>query len=325
MGTEPGANLDAGLQRGAHNLRVDRFAAEAVAALDAAGVDSILLKGASFATWLYPTGGRAYGDVDLLVPRSQVMRAAAVLNGLGYYDGQEGYSLIERHPEASEFVRPQQRVLIDLHTNLHWLPDPDRTWSVLWRETEPMLFGDVPVRVLNAAGRAMHVALHAAHHGLAGPQPHDRGGQTGEDLRRALAVVSLVEWQRAHTIAIAIDAEAAFGFGLRLEAEGLPIADALGLTADAVPDVWTQRAPFHEARERGVHTFYRLATAHDARAKAVLVARWLVPSRARARAAADTRVGRATTPGAYLEYWYDALVSLPTAVRGLGRLRKGGL
>jgi hypothetical protein len=61
------------------------------------GVPAILLKGPSVARWLYPAGGRAYADSDLLVPASEFSRAEKVLRSLGFTELLAGFHPFERN------------------------------------------------------------------------------------------------------------------------------------------------------------------------------------------------------------------------------------
>jgi hypothetical protein len=57
-------------------LEQDLVTAEVVTALGAASVPAILLKGPTFARWLYAPGEtRGYADSDLLVPRDRFGKA----------------------------------------------------------------------------------------------------------------------------------------------------------------------------------------------------------------------------------------------------------
>ncbi|MDQ4145916.1 MAG: nucleotidyltransferase family protein, partial [Actinomycetota bacterium] len=81
----PRAAVDPDLVAAARALRLDRVAGITVDRLRAAGVPSILLKGATIATWLYDDGHpRPYRDVDLLVSPLDAERAKEVLGKLGF-------------------------------------------------------------------------------------------------------------------------------------------------------------------------------------------------------------------------------------------------
>jgi hypothetical protein len=68
----------------------------------------------------------------------------------------------------------------------------------------------------------MLCALHLAAHGLS--------AKPLEDLRRALVLLTDVEWETAHALAVELGAQEAFGAGLRFPEAGLELADRLGLT-----------------------------------------------------------------------------------------------
>jgi len=63
-----------------HALRVERLLIDATRALDRAGIESRVLKGAALARTAYDdVSQRVFGDVDLLVPGDQLTRAAEVV------------------------------------------------------------------------------------------------------------------------------------------------------------------------------------------------------------------------------------------------------
>jgi putative nucleotidyltransferase-like protein len=63
-----------------HCLRIERLVLDATAALDRAGIDSRVLKGVALAHTAYDDPSeRVFGDVDLLVPASELTRASRVL------------------------------------------------------------------------------------------------------------------------------------------------------------------------------------------------------------------------------------------------------
>jgi hypothetical protein len=69
----------------AQALARNRVSAEVLDALAAAGVDAVLLKGSSFARWLYGDGEpRTWTDTDVLVAPARRDRAEAVLRDLGF-------------------------------------------------------------------------------------------------------------------------------------------------------------------------------------------------------------------------------------------------
>ncbi|HUC03955.1 MAG TPA: nucleotidyltransferase family protein, partial [Acidimicrobiales bacterium] len=166
--------------------------AEVVAAMGAAGIETILLKGPSIARWLYPEGGRTYGDTDLLVAPGEFEHAEEVLRALGFVDAYEGFHPFELGMYAPGLpVRVESRLVrqagagrgpagaVEPHRNLPRLPIGDEVlWAEFNADTQPMSVGGVQVRVLGRTALAFHVVLHAVQHGF--------GGHTAEDLRRAV-------------------------------------------------------------------------------------------------------------------------------------------
>src|SRR5688500_12796804 len=117
---------------------LDRAAIAALAALESAGVDALLLKGPALARRLYAEGEtRGYSDVDLLVPRRDLDSAAESLKTLGYVRAEEVLGIDDvadiLHSEiwarAGETGGP---LLIDLHWRLEGCEAPDDlVWEAL--------------------------------------------------------------------------------------------------------------------------------------------------------------------------------------------------
>jgi hypothetical protein len=97
-------------------IRADQqraIADEVVTALARAGIPAALLKGISYAGWLYrEPGERPMTDVDLMVPIPAFGAAAAVLRRLGYWHAGPPAQRAPRH-HAMGFKRP--RASLDLH------------------------------------------------------------------------------------------------------------------------------------------------------------------------------------------------------------------
>jgi hypothetical protein len=219
--------------------RLDGIAADVVAALEAEGVASILLKGATFARWLYDDPGeRTSGDADLLVSSSQLGAAERVLGALGF----AGETIEAEHGAAP--VRIWTRAdggAVELLCSLPGATVADEdAWQVLQTEVAPFELAGRPVTALGAAGRAVVVALAAADKGVHARKPL-------EDLGRALARVDEVTWDDAAALAQRLGATPVFAAGLRLLPAGALLAGRLGLTderttaaavrAGAAPDV----------------------------------------------------------------------------------------
>ncbi len=258
----------------ARSLLLDREAAVAIEALRAAGVPSILLKGASIATWLYNDGvARPYLDVDLLVSPSQFCKATQVLADLGYAPRLIGADPAELGPRELDLIGPSN-VSIDLHHGLLGLAGPpERSWQILARRTVTMRLAGADVCVLDVPARAMHLALHAAQNG-----PVDVKAVT--DLERGLAMVHRADWEEAARLAGELEATEAFAAGLRLVRTGRVIADDLALTRRMTVELALR---IQSAPSEAIF-FERLSEARWIRGKTALLARKLFPTSAWLRA-----------------------------------------
>jgi hypothetical protein len=248
-------------------LVVDAATAEAVAAFRAAGISSILLKGASFDAWLYePEEPRAYGDVDLLVSGDDVERAGDVLRRLGYRRraGREPARTVEH---AQVWVRSPDDMCVDLHVTLGGADRADvDPWAVLSADTDRILVADTEVDILSEPARALHIALHAAVSEAAAQKPLI-------DLSRALPRLPPETWTRAAGLAKQLGAEAAFAAGLRRLPDGEELAGRLGLTDASSVDA----ALLAESAPYSAWTIDRLANARGPRAKLDILLPRLLP------------------------------------------------
>jgi hypothetical protein len=130
--------------------------------------------------------------------------------------------------EAETWLRPGSSP-VDLHRSLKDVPAaPELVWEALASHTETMRIGGVDVEMPGPAGRALHVALHAAQHGADGEWT-----VAPEDLERALRVADRGVWEAAAELAKSLGALGAFTVGLRLHPEGARLASDLGLRAPA--------------------------------------------------------------------------------------------
>jgi hypothetical protein len=301
--------------RAARALHVDRVTAEVVPAFRDAGIPSILLKGPSIARWLYPTGGRGYGDTDLLVPTAMFRAAEEALERLGFVQLLDGWADAERpsHDAERTYLRTTGRVpgCVDLHQSLPHLPvSGDAVWQAFAGRTRPLTVAGVEVDVLDTPALALHVVLHAVQHGNA--------HHTSEDLRRALGVLSLDEWGEVAGLAAELDLTGELTLGLHLDPGGTLVADALGLGRPAVDASpwWISFAP------RGAGS---LAALGERKWHARLRwARWtLLPSPAKLRYVAGVRPGRPRAlAAAYGRWWWGLARSLGPALRHAGARRR---
>ncbi len=200
-------------------LRVDSITAEVVTEMRIHGVRPLLLKGPSISSWLYRDGTpRPYGDSDLLVSPASYRKAGAVLRELGFRPLPDYWDR-----DSQTWSRDPGSTCVDLHRSLIGVRGPPET---LWREfasnTVTLRVGNIDAEVLGPTARAVHIALHAAQHGVDAERPL-------QDLARALLVVDHSVWGAAAELAHRIDALPAFAAGLRLDPEGVRIGERLGL------------------------------------------------------------------------------------------------
>ena len=270
---------------------VDDQTARVMAALDAARVPALLLKGPAIARLLYTDDEkRFYGDTDVLVAPHAFAAAERTLRELGYARivGDRTAELIGHH--ASPWCRPGSELAIDLHRTLTGVrADVDELWRSLWEHSTCMDLQQTAVRVPAVPALALHVALHAAQHGTAREL-------SMRDLEHALGRLDTAEWRRAAALAERVDAIDAFGVGLRL----LPAGEALAAELGLPPNRWRNATLRAMAAPSMTLKVERLGVTPGARAKARLLLGWAVPAPDFMRV--SSRVARKGRAGLLLAY-----------------------
>jgi hypothetical protein len=296
-------------------LWLERLAGEIIQRLRDEGIRAVLVKGAALKRLLYGDGEpRPYGDVDLLVSPAELARTEAVLAELGFTKYIDDADYPGHEPlHALPWTRGGAKPLIDLHTTLAGAKaDRAAVWDVLSRETDSLEIGGVQVEILTPPANALHVALHAAHHGHAGIRPM-------VDLERALALLEPSVWEQARSLAARIDATEAFAAGLRLHPGGAALAARLELPETKTLELAlkTRSAP------RLATGLARLRAASGPRAKLALIARGMVPTATWMRSRFPVaRRGRLGLLAAYLWFPIWVLVHLGPALTALWRARR---
>jgi hypothetical protein len=265
-------------QRGGSTASLDAAAAEVLAALDEAGVDALLLKGRGLAMLLYGPGDhRWFTDVDVLVAPGKVAAAEDTLASLGYRQtaADDGIDDIGGVVHADTWMRTVSRSGADPPIDLHrWLPgarvEPGVAWEALLARRTWIELSGRRAGVLDRSGQAMHLATHAAQHGLAIEKHVD-------ELDLALALWPTEVWDSAALLAREIGATEAFAAGLRLCRRGGEMARRLELPATDLLD-WTIR--HRGERPRGTFHLQALAEAKSLRDVLDVVRRSLLPRRA---------------------------------------------
>jgi hypothetical protein len=253
----------------ARNLLLDRAAGVAIERLRSEGIESILLKGAAIAMWLYKGEVRPYLDIDLLVSPAQFDAATRALSSLGYVHTLEGADASEIGPKERELIGPDG-VCIDLHMGFVGVPgDPLRCWEILSQRTRDFTLAGrrTQVKVLDIPARTMHLALHAAQNGVIDVK-------AVADLQRGLEQVDREQWRSAAGLAEELGATEAFAAGLRLVPAGRSLADELSLPKRISVELLlrTRSAP-----QQAIF-FERVREADGARQKLRLVGRKLFPT-----------------------------------------------
>jgi putative nucleotidyltransferase-like protein len=135
-------------------------AAQLIGKLAAAGVPTLLLKGAALVATIYPSPGlRPMGDLDLLVPVQLGQRALAVAQSNRWASRYQltPHFLSMRH--AVDLVSPGHQ-----HCDLHWrlLQESGEDWEEeLWAGSIEVQFQGVPTRALGATDQLVHLCAHA--------------------------------------------------------------------------------------------------------------------------------------------------------------------
>jgi len=276
----PGDALEAFARRAREQpslMALDDAAAEALDAFAHAGVDALVLKGPALARALYTNGEhRGYTDVDLLVSPNHVPAARRVLHDRGYMSIDDGLGIVDLAgaSDAETWVQARGADSIGVMIDLHWrLPgaeaSPEAAWVALSRERGWIELEGRRVATFSREGLALHVATHAAQHGI-------RYGRPIEDLTLALERWSPDTWRGAATLAEEIGATAAFAAGLRLVPGGAVLAGELRLPAtDGV--LWT--IANRDRRPRGTFHLEAFSGGRSARERLLVLRRSLFPRR----------------------------------------------
>jgi Uncharacterised nucleotidyltransferase len=244
----------------ARTLQLDRAALELLALFQAHDVPALLLKGASFRTWLYPAEGRIQMDLDILVPEESWDQAGQAVESLGFGQHQLG-------PAGGNWYRSSDRLWLDLHKTLMGVGVPPSVlWTTLWRERDMMTLHRVQVPILNERARFFHVVMHAIQTGNAKTK-------AVQDLAQAIEVVSFASWQGAWELATRLRAADRFASSIRLYApSGAILADRLGAS---------RQVRFLECMHAIERTPAAVALAElldgDWRQRAIVLKRWLWP------------------------------------------------
>jgi len=166
-----------------------------VTALNARGIQPLLLKGALFSFRYYGSPGlRPFGDLDLLVPAAACEDAVTALEAIGYHTalgrdraGQE-YLLEDEYHRALcrkgglklevhwSLLHPESRIQLDL--------------EALWRRSEEVTSPGGRARAFSPEDEVVFMAVHAAKHQFRMPFRHLA------DLAALLTARAALDWER---------------------------------------------------------------------------------------------------------------------------------
>ena len=131
-----------------------------LAELNAAGIEPIALKGPALLGRVYPDpGARAFGDVDLMIPKDRYDEARRMVAGQGFR--YEPGSL--RAGRRETFEGPPGAA-VDLHWELSQKHRFQADIDSVWRESLPMEIDGARLRRLCPSHEFVYLALHYASH-----------------------------------------------------------------------------------------------------------------------------------------------------------------
>lgn len=178
-GSRSNANAWQTIQQAANQIVFDsmlrmRQAGQVVQAMQAAGLDLVVLKGYALADMLYSDPVmRPSGDLDLLVTRSELPAACAVLvEGLGFpappqelvaFHLAHGY-----HLPMTGRMAPGEPLLVELHWDLAPRQLTPLDMNTLRARAQPFRLGSATAQRFSPEDALLHLALHMRKHRYVG-------------------------------------------------------------------------------------------------------------------------------------------------------------
>ncbi len=205
--------------------RDDVRGAEVQQWLARAGVRSVVLKGAGFASVFPPEGERGRSaDLDLLVDPMALELASAALREQGFRPQMLAADAMDPSgAHAGVWCVPGDYFQVDLHHTLPELAtDPARVWAALEPHVVAVELGGTPTLTLGRTAAAALAALHAAH--------HPGTGKAWADLDRVIRQLDPEQWLDVHRLLTDLDGVRPFCDAMTRAAGGPAILDRLELT-----------------------------------------------------------------------------------------------
>ena len=302
------------------NMRRVQALRPVLQALQAAGVPTIVLKGAYLAEAVYGNLSlRPMSDLDLLVHREDMGKADAALAAAGF--------------SAREFHISPPRDHYDFHYHdaagspmieIHWeMTKPDYPFHLdvgpLWDAAVPARVAGVDVLALSAEDLLIHICLHAAIHRLA------HGPRVLCDLAEAVSRLA-VDWdllgKKARSAGVGRSVRLLLALTAELLQAPIPESGLQGIDPSALPaEIWEEarETVFKDESEHAPHPYFVLFMGRKRwRDKGALVARRIFPSR---QLIAARYPVRADSPRVFLYYplAFGVLIkdNAPAFLRGL--------
>ena len=135
----------------------------ALRVLNAAGIETLLLKGAALAPFYYDDEGvRWLGDLDVLVPERVFVRATGVLERAGWtaYPSPVLPAYLDTRFTHAVLLHDDRGRGVDLHCHIldmSWERGADDTF---WAASVPVTVRGVPTRTLCATDHLLHLSVH---------------------------------------------------------------------------------------------------------------------------------------------------------------------
>lgn len=137
--------------------------------LRADGVRLLVFKGPALSSTLYGDAGlRSYGDLDILVPRSQFAQAVRLLEHEGYLHLVQNWMALE-HFRAAEVTMQRDDIPIDVHWHVLYAFYDRRPFRLdpqdFFERARRVTIGGREVMTFDAVDTLLHLSLHAARSG----------------------------------------------------------------------------------------------------------------------------------------------------------------
>ncbi len=224
-----------------HNQLIFKRAAEAISALEGAGIQTLVTKGASLALLSYgDVGVRPMDDVDVLVPLARAGEAIEVLGAAGWKPAHDDPPAWMRVHHSLGFAGAD-RGEVDLHWFSLWQPASDEP---LWHASVPLELGGAATRAPSPADQLLLACVHGTPWS---PLPPFRWIADAVTVIRSAG--EQLDWDRfvgeAERRRLSVAAAAALAF-LR-EEFGVSVPASVTAGLDAAPATRHERAAFRAA------------------------------------------------------------------------------